>query len=91
MSGMTRSVVVALAALISAGAVVSQAQQAPPQSPTMTFFVTSTGPGKGADLGGLEGADRQCQTLAVGRCGQQDLAGLSQHTGGGQRAGRQCS
>jgi hypothetical protein len=30
----------------------------------MTFFVTSTGPGKGADLGGLEGADRQCQTLA---------------------------
>jgi hypothetical protein len=41
-----------------------QAQQAPPQSPNMTFFVTSTGPGKGADLGGLEGADRQCQTLA---------------------------
>jgi hypothetical protein len=30
----------------------------------MTFFVTSAGPGKGADLGGLEGADRQCQTLA---------------------------
>jgi hypothetical protein len=64
MSGMTRSVVVALAALISAGSAVSQAQQAPPQAPTMTFFVTSTGPGKGADLGGLEGADRQCQTLA---------------------------
>src|SRR5262249_28125913 len=37
---------------------------APPQSPDMTFFITSTGPGKGADLGGLEGADRQCQTLA---------------------------
>jgi hypothetical protein len=64
MSGMTRSVVVALAALISADSAVSQAQQAPPQSPTMTFFVTSAGPGKGADLGGLEGADRQCQTLA---------------------------
>ena len=32
----------------------------------MTFFVTSTGPGKGADLGGLAGADRQCQTLAEG-------------------------
>jgi hypothetical protein len=30
----------------------------------MTFFITSTGPGKGADLGGLEGADRQCQLLA---------------------------
>jgi hypothetical protein len=31
---------------------------------TMTFFVTSVGPGKGADLGGLEGADRHCQSLA---------------------------
>ena len=30
----------------------------------MTFFVTSVGPGKAADLGGLEGADRHCQTLA---------------------------
>ncbi len=30
----------------------------------MTFFITSTGPGKGADLGGLAGADRHCQTLA---------------------------
>ncbi len=30
----------------------------------MTFFVTSTGPGRGADLGGLEGADRHCQSLA---------------------------
>ena len=30
----------------------------------MTFFVTSVGLGKGADLGGLEGADRYCQALA---------------------------
>lgn len=30
----------------------------------MSFFVTSTGPGKGADLGGLVGADRHCQSLA---------------------------
>ena len=28
------------------------------------FFVTSTGAGKGADLGGLDGADRHCQALA---------------------------
>jgi len=28
------------------------------------FFVTSSGPGKGADLGGLAGADQQCQMLA---------------------------
>jgi hypothetical protein len=30
----------------------------------MSFFVTSAGPGNGADLGGLEGADRHCQALA---------------------------
>ena len=29
------------------------------------FFVTSAGPGKGADLGGLAGADKHCQTLAA--------------------------
>jgi len=37
----------------------AQAQQA-----NMTFFVTSAGPGKGADLGGLSGADAHCQALA---------------------------
>ena len=31
----------------------------------MGFFVTSTGPGKGGDLGGLEGADAHCQKLAA--------------------------
>ncbi len=30
----------------------------------MTFFVTSAGSGKGADLGGLSGADKRCQSLA---------------------------
>ncbi len=30
----------------------------------MTFFVTSASPGKGGDLGGLEGADKHCQSLA---------------------------
>src|SRR5687767_3035990 len=30
----------------------------------MTFFVTSAGKGSGADLGGLEGADAHCNTLA---------------------------
>ncbi|HXV25364.1 MAG TPA: lectin [Alphaproteobacteria bacterium] len=34
------------------------------QSSDVSFFVTSIGPGKGADLGGLEGADRHCQALA---------------------------
>jgi hypothetical protein len=58
--------VVASVAVASLAATSGQAQQPPPQSPNMTFFVTSAGPGKGADLGGLEGADRQCQTLAQG-------------------------
>ncbi len=57
-------VFVASLAFVSFGTSVGWAQQ--PQSPNMTFFVTSTGPGKGADLGGLEGADRHCQTLAQG-------------------------
>lgn len=30
----------------------------------MTFFITSTGPGNGGDLGGLEGADAHCGKLA---------------------------
>lgn len=30
----------------------------------MTFFVTSAGSGKGGDLGGLEGADAHCNSLA---------------------------
>jgi TIR domain len=34
-------------------------------APNMTFFVTSAGPGKGGDLGGLEGADAHCQRLAT--------------------------
>jgi len=37
---------------------------APPQDTSMSFFITSAGPGNGADLGGLEGADRHCQALA---------------------------
>jgi len=32
---------------------------------TMTFFVTSTGAGRGADYGGLAGADAHCQALAT--------------------------
>jgi hypothetical protein len=38
-------------------------QPAPPQP--MTFFVTSAGPGNGANLGGVAGADRHCQQLAA--------------------------
>ena len=55
----------ACAAAIVVYSVQAKAQQPAPQSSNMTFFVTSVGPGKGADLGGLEGADRHCQTLAL--------------------------
>ena len=53
----------ALAASIAtlALAVPAQAQDAS----NMTFFVTSAGSVKGADLGGLDGADTICQTLAT--------------------------
>lgn len=40
----------------------AQAQQS---NSKMSFFITSVGPGKGADLGGLKGADQQCQRLAA--------------------------
>jgi hypothetical protein len=40
------------------------AQQQPPQSPNMSFFVAS-GFGKGGDLGGINGADARCQSLAM--------------------------
>ena len=53
--------VIAALSLCLTGAV-----QAAPQAKKsdMTFFVTSAGPGKGADLGGLAGADKHCQSLA---------------------------
>jgi hypothetical protein len=37
---------------------------APSGPANMTFFVTSVGAGKGADFGGLSGADGHCQSLA---------------------------
>jgi hypothetical protein len=43
------------------------AQQPPNAAPPtpMSFFITSSGSGKGADLGGLAGADQICQRLAA--------------------------
>ena len=62
-------------ALVSLGA----AGSALAQPAAMSFFVTSVGSGKGADLGGLEGADRHCQALAqaVGAGGKTWRAYLS--------------
>ena len=46
------------AAVLLIGMSVPAMAQAP--AATMSFFVTSVGSGKGADLGGLEGADKHC-------------------------------
>ena len=59
-----------------------------PSNPT-TFFVTSTNPGDGANLGGLAGADKHCQTLAeaVGAGGSRVWrAYLSTNAAGGSAA-----
>jgi hypothetical protein len=59
------------------------AQQGP-----MSFFVTSVGLGKGGDLGGLDGADRHCQSLAqaVGAGSKRWHAYLSTQGSGGVNA-----
>ena len=48
------------AALLAIASGAAKAEQS-----SMSFFVTSAGSGKGADLGGLTGADQLCQTLAA--------------------------
>jgi hypothetical protein len=57
----TRSSILASAALL---ALIVGGPAHAQQAANMTFFVTSEGPGKGADLGGLAGADAHCQKLA---------------------------
>ena len=52
------------AAVAMAAASLLTACASGPSTGPMGFFVTSTGPGKGADLGGLAGADAHCQRLA---------------------------
>ncbi|MFB9983168.1 hypothetical protein ACFSQQ_08210 [Mesorhizobium kowhaii] len=50
--------------LATAAALIAAAGAAYSQDATMSFFVTSVGSGKGADLGGLKGADARCASLA---------------------------
>ncbi|HWS75053.1 MAG TPA: hypothetical protein VN324_07925 [Quisquiliibacterium sp.] len=57
-----RATCLAAAGVLTLAACASTPSQPNPQA--MTFFVTSVGPGKGADLGGLAGADRHCASLA---------------------------
>lgn len=58
-----RKLTVFLVAAVLATFGMSASPQA--QQSDMTFFVTSVNPGKGADLGGLAGADAYCQKLAT--------------------------
>lgn len=55
---MTRTATMLAAALAFA------ASSALAQDHPTSFFITSAGPGDGANLGGLEGADAHCQSLA---------------------------
>ena len=80
----TRFVFAAIAmAVLASGAALAQ-----DADPRMSFFLTSAGPGNGADLGGLAGADRHCQTLAasVGSGNRTWRAYLSTSASGGQPA-----
>lgn len=50
--------------LLAAGTVCALSGTSIAQNQEMSFFVTSQGPGNGANLGGLAGADAHCQSLA---------------------------
>src|SRR5262245_54701167 len=60
---MKRTLGILLGSAAAAFAVFPTLAQRPERSP-MTFFVTSSGLGKGANLGGIKGADAHCQALA---------------------------
>jgi hypothetical protein len=57
---MKRITCVLAAGLLATGAWAQRTEQ-----PEMSFFVTSVGSGKGANLGGVRGADAHCQMLAT--------------------------
>jgi hypothetical protein len=75
-----------LAALLVAAESEGQAGGAARQQQPMGFFITSAGPGDGANLGGLAGADAHCQRLAqaAGAGARTWRAYLSASAGGGQ-------
>jgi hypothetical protein len=60
----------------------------PPADTSLSFFVTSVGSGKGANLGGLAGADAHCKALAeaAGTTGKTWAAYLSTTGAGGVNA-----
>ncbi|MEX2302354.1 MAG: hypothetical protein WD733_15540 [Bryobacterales bacterium] len=73
--------------ILALAALSTFASVAPAQN-TTSFFITSKGPGKGAALGGLSGADQHCQALAkaAGAGGKTWHAYLSAGASGGTAA-----
>ena len=66
MKAMARTLGIGLALALAGSSYLALAQQPPAAPPPpMSFFVTSAGSGNGANLGGIAGADRICQTLAA--------------------------
>ena len=80
-----RTLVTAGVFAVSSGAYLTMSAQ---NQPTMSFFITSAGSGNGANLGGLAGADKTCQTLAAaaGAGGKTWHAYLSAGAAAGQPA-----
>lgn len=60
---MKRTISMTMGAMLC-GAMLAGCANVAPGPQAMTFFITSAGTGKGGNLGGLEGADRHCQSLA---------------------------
>lgn len=85
---MTRTFLAGVLLFGATGAFAQQAAAPAAPPPPLGFFVTSTGLGKGADLGGLAGADAHCQKLAasVGAGNRTWRAYLSTQASGGQPA-----
>ncbi len=82
---MNKSKLLASAALLATVATLATINS---QENEMSFFITSTGSGDGANLGGVTGADAHCQALAeaAGSSGKTWHAYLSVHASGNQRA-----
>ncbi len=59
--------IVSVLLIVSGNLQAQDANQA--ETPEMGFFISSTGLGAGANLGGLEGADAHCQALAAANGG----------------------
>ena len=82
---MKMKVLLGSAALLAAAATFTTINS---QENAMSFFITSSGSGDGANLGGLAGADAHCAALAqaAGSSGKTWRAYLSAHADGNQPA-----